>query len=131
VSAGNAAAQYHDFGGRHARDAAQQHSEAAIGLLQAVGAHLHRHASSDFTHRRQQRSDPSGAVTVSYAIAVAPEASSASACSRSAAKCRYVNKVCPLRSCLHSASCNSLTFTMRSVLAKMSWARCAMTAPAD
>ena len=31
-----------------------------------------------------------------------------------------MNKVCPLRSCLHSASCGSLTFTTRSAAAKTS-----------
>ena len=55
MGAGYAAAQNHDFGGRYAGYAAQQHAEAAVGLLQAIGAHLHRHAAGDLAHRRQQR----------------------------------------------------------------------------
>ena len=55
VSAGDAAAQDHDLRRRHAGHAAEQHAEAAVGLLQAVGAHLHGHAARDLAHRREQR----------------------------------------------------------------------------
>ena len=47
-----------DLGGRHAGHAAEQHAESAVGLLQAIGAHLHRHAARDFAHGREQRQRP-------------------------------------------------------------------------
>ena len=55
VRAGDAAAQNQNLGGRHARHAAQQHSETAVRFLQTVGAHLHGHAAGDFAHGREQR----------------------------------------------------------------------------
>ncbi len=40
---------------RHAGHAAEQHARAALLLLQAMRADLHRHAPRDLAHRRQQR----------------------------------------------------------------------------
>jgi hypothetical protein len=39
---------------RHAGDAAEQDTHAAMRLFEAVGAGLHRQAAGDFRHRRQQ-----------------------------------------------------------------------------
>ena len=40
---------------RHAGHAAQEHAGAALLLLQAMRADLHRHAPGDLAHGRQQR----------------------------------------------------------------------------
>ena len=53
--AGDAAAEDHDVGRRHARHAAEQHAAAAVLLLEAAGADMRRHAAGDLRHRRQQR----------------------------------------------------------------------------
>ena len=43
------------FAGRHAGHATEQNAGAALFLLQAMRADLHRHAAGDLAHRRQQR----------------------------------------------------------------------------
>ena len=50
----------HHVRGRHAGDAAQQESGAALRALQAMGAGLHRHSPGHLRHRSEQREPPGG-----------------------------------------------------------------------
>ena len=88
IGARDAAAENDDLGRRNTRYSAEQLAEAAGFLFEALRTDLNRHAAGDFAHRREQRQAAVGAVTVSYAIADAPDAINASACARSAARCR-------------------------------------------
>jgi hypothetical protein len=63
-------------------------------------------------------------------MAVVPERTSASACLRSAARCRYVKSTWSRRSIAHSTGCGSFTFTTSSACSKTSFAERAMRAPA-
>ncbi len=55
IGADHAAAEDDDLGRSNARNAAEQHAAAALGLLEAMGAGLDRHAACNLAHRRQQR----------------------------------------------------------------------------
>ena len=55
VRADIARAEDHDLAGRNAFDAGQQHAAAAVVLLQAPGADLHREAPGDLRHGPQDR----------------------------------------------------------------------------
>ena len=60
----------------------------------------------------------------------APLSISARACSGSGARCRYVNRIWPARSRLHSSGCGSLTLTIISASANTASASGAIVAPA-
>ena len=55
MRAGDTAAQNDDFRRGNARNAAQQHTVAAVSLLQAGGTDLNRHTAGHFAHRGEQR----------------------------------------------------------------------------
>ncbi len=55
VGAGDAAADDDDLAGLDAGNAAEKNAASALLALERVGAGLDRHASRDFTHRRQKR----------------------------------------------------------------------------
>ena len=55
IGAGDAAAEDHHLGRRHAGHAAQEDAEPALLLLEAMRADLDRHAAGDLAHRREQR----------------------------------------------------------------------------
>src|SRR6516165_11297402 len=44
-----------DFGGGNTRNAAEQHTDAALLLFETMGSDLHRHPSGYLTHRGKQR----------------------------------------------------------------------------
>src|SRR5690606_13545721 len=86
--------------GRHAGHAAQEPAAAAPGLLQELRADLHGHAPGPFAHPRQLRRR-------SISVRVS---------SGTAARCKYVNKICPGRS--HCASWGSGSFTLTTMSAR-------------
>ena len=53
--ADDAAAEDDDFGGRHARHAAEQNAAPARLALETMGTDLRRQPAGDFRHRREQR----------------------------------------------------------------------------
>jgi len=55
VGTRDATAENHHFRRRHARHAAEQYAEAAVGLLQAGRSHLDRHTAGYLAHGREQR----------------------------------------------------------------------------
>ncbi len=55
VGPDDAAAQDHDLARVHAGHAAQQDAQPALGLLQVLGALLHRHPAGDLAHGGQER----------------------------------------------------------------------------
>src|SRR5215469_503145 len=55
IRPGDAAAQNDDLRSRDPRHAAEQDAETALLFFETMRANLHRHASCDFTHRRQKR----------------------------------------------------------------------------
>ena len=65
VGAGNPAAEDQHLGRRHAGHAAEENAHAALFLLQAVGADLHRHPPGHLAHRRESGRPPVLSVTVS------------------------------------------------------------------
>ena len=54
IGARHAAAQHHHLRGRHTGHTAEQHTGPALLLLQAMRADLHRHATGDLAHWREQ-----------------------------------------------------------------------------
>ena len=130
VVADHPAADHEHARRRDAGDAAEQDPAAALRLLELIRARLRRRADPAISLiGASSGSAPRSVSTVSYAIAVIPESTSARVSGSSAAMWRYVKSVRPSRSRGYSDAIGSLTLSSRSARAQTSSTE-AIVAPA-